>query len=84
MQKRKDWDSNERGPISWLMSKRSPRSKLYEWRVIQLKATPDRPIGYFEVANADDAIKAAIERHEISSPHEQARLAAQRVREIAT
>jgi hypothetical protein len=45
------------------MSKRSPRSKLYEWRAIQLKATPARLIGYFEGTNADDAIKAAIERH---------------------
>jgi hypothetical protein len=61
-----------------LHAKRSQRSKLFEWRVIQLKATPARLIGYFEGANANDAIEAAIERHEISSPHEQARLAAQR------
>jgi hypothetical protein len=30
------------------MPKRSPRSKLFEWRVIQLKATPTRLIGYFD------------------------------------
>ena len=50
------------------MPKRSPRIKLFEWRVIQLRATPARLIGYFEGANANDAIEAAIERHEISSP----------------
>jgi hypothetical protein len=32
------------------MPKRSPRIKLFEWRVIQLKATPARLIGYFEGA----------------------------------
>jgi hypothetical protein len=30
------------------MPKRSPRIKLFEWRVTQLRATPARLIGYFE------------------------------------
>jgi hypothetical protein len=33
-----------------------PRIKLFEWRVIQLKATPARLIGYFKGASAEDAI----------------------------
>jgi hypothetical protein len=47
------------------MPKRSPRIKLFEWRVIQLKATPARLIGYFKGASADDAIKRAIVEREI-------------------
>jgi hypothetical protein len=66
------------------MPKRSPRSKLFEWRVIQLKATPARLIGYFKGASAGDAIKRAIVEREISDPLTQSRLAAQRVREIST
>jgi hypothetical protein len=66
------------------MPKRSPRIKLFEWRVIQLKATPARLIGYFEGASADDAIKRAIVEREIGDPLTQSRLAAQKVREIAT
>jgi hypothetical protein len=38
------------------MPKRPPRIKLFEWRVIQLKATPARLIGYFKGASAEDAI----------------------------
>ena len=64
------------------MPKRPPRSKLFEWRVIQLKATPARLIGYFKGASADDAIKRAIVEREISDPLTQSRLAAQQVREI--
>jgi hypothetical protein len=65
------------------MLKRSPRIKLLEWRVIQLRATPARLIGYFEGASADDALKRAIVEREISDPLTQSRLAAQRVREIS-
>jgi hypothetical protein len=61
-----------------------PRIKLFERRVIPLKATPARLIGYFEGASADDAIKQAIVEREISDPLTQSRLAAQKVREIAT
>ena len=64
------------------MPKRSPRIKLFEGRVIQLRATPTRLTGYFEGASADDAIKRAIVEREISDPHTQSRLAAQKVREI--
>ena len=66
------------------MPKRSPRSKLFEWRVIRIKSTPAALVGYFTAADADQAIKAAIERYEINDPHQQAKLAAQKVREIAT
>ena len=64
------------------MPRRSPRIKLFEWRVIKIRSTPAALVGYFTAANADDAIKRAIAEREISSPHEQARLAAQRVKEI--
>jgi hypothetical protein len=65
------------------MPKRSPRSKLFEWRVIRIKSTPAALVGYFTAADADQAIKAAIERYEINDPHQRAKLAAQKVREIA-
>jgi hypothetical protein len=64
--------------------KRTPRIKLFEWPVIQLRATPARLIGYFEGASADGAIKRAIVEREISNPLTQSRLTAQKVREIAT
>jgi hypothetical protein len=41
-------------------------------------------VGYFTAANADDAIKRAIVEREISDPLTQSRLAAQKVREIAS
>ena len=66
------------------VAKGAPRIKLFEWRVIQLRATPARLIGYFKGASADDAIKRAILEREISDPLTQSRLAAQKVREIAT
>jgi hypothetical protein len=50
------------------MPKRSPRIKLFEWRIIRLRATPAQLIGYFEGASADDAIKRAIVEREISDP----------------
>src|SRR4030088_1353526 len=73
-----------RGALTYIcwMPKRSPRIKLFEWRVIQLRAPPARLIGYFQAANADDAIKRAIVEREISDPLMQSRLAAQKVREI--
>ena len=66
------------------MSKRSLRSKLYEWRITRIRGTPAAFIGYVEAPDAEQAIQAAISRYEISSPHEQARLAAQRVREVGS
>jgi hypothetical protein len=64
------------------MSKRSPSSKLYDWRITRIRATPAALIGYVEAPDADQAIKEAIAKYEISNPHHQARLAAQRVKEI--
>jgi hypothetical protein len=63
------------------MSKRSPRSKMYEWRIIRIRSTPAALIGYVQAPDADQAIEEAIAKYEIK-PHEQARLAAQRVKEI--
>jgi predicted chitinase len=64
------------------MPKKSPREKLFEWRVVRIKSTPAAIVGYVQAPDAEQAIKAAIERYEISSPIEQARLAAQCVKEI--
>jgi hypothetical protein len=49
-----------------------------------VSSNPARLIGYFEGACADDAIKRAIVEREISDPLTQSRLAAKKVREIAT
>ena len=64
------------------MPKRSPREKLFEWRVIHIKSTPARLIGYVQAPDAVQAVKEAIARYGIDNPQEQARLAAQRVKEI--
>jgi hypothetical protein len=64
------------------MSKRSPRSKLYEWCTTRIRSTPAAFVSYVEAPDADQAIEAAILQYGIKSPHEQARLAAQRVREV--
>ena len=64
--------------------KRTPRIKLFEWRVIKIRSTPAALVGYFTAANADDAIKRAIVEREISDPLTQSRLTAQKGREIAT
>jgi hypothetical protein len=61
------------------MPKRSPREKLFEWRVIKIRSTPGTLIGYFKAATAADAIQAAIAERGISDPLTQSRLAAQRV-----
>jgi hypothetical protein len=65
------------------MPKRSPRIKLFEWRVIKIRSTPAALVGYFTAANADDAIKRAIVEREISDPRTQSRPAAQKVREVS-
>jgi hypothetical protein len=41
-------------------------------------------VGYVEAEDAEAAVKEAIARYGISNPHEQARLAAQRVKEISS
>jgi hypothetical protein len=58
------------------------RSKLYEWRITRIRGTPAAFVGYVEAPDAEQAVKAAISQFGISNPHEQARLAAQRVREV--
>jgi hypothetical protein len=55
-----------------------------EARVIKIRSTPAALVGYFTAASADDAIKRAIVEREISDPLTQSRLAAQKVREIAS
>jgi hypothetical protein len=64
------------------MSKRSPRTKLFEWRITRIRSTPAAFVGYVQAPDAEQAIQGAITQHGITNPHEQARLAAQRVREI--
>lgn len=66
------------------MPKRSPREKLFEWRVVRIKSSPAVIIGYFKAPTAEHSIKAPIAEREISDPTTQSRLAAQKVREIAT
>jgi hypothetical protein len=61
---------------------KAKRSKLFEWRITRIRSTPAAFVGYVEAPDAERAIQAAISRYEISNPHEQARLAAQRVREV--
>ena len=65
------------------MSKRSPRSKLYEWRITRIRSTPAAFVGYVRAPDADQAVKEAIVKYEISNPHQQARLAAQQAKEIS-
>ena len=65
-----------------LMSKRSPRPTLYEWRITRIRSTPAVLIGHVEAPDADQAIQEAIRKYEITNPHDQGRLAAQRVKEV--
>jgi hypothetical protein len=64
------------------MPTRSPRTQLFEWRVVRIRSFPAAIIGYFKAANADEAIKQAIAEREISDPTTLSRLAAQKVREV--
>jgi len=50
------------------------------WLVTRIKGTPAAVVGYVEAADADSAIKAAIERFEITDPEQQRRLAARPVK----
>ena len=63
------------------MPKRTPREKLFEWRITRIRATPAL-IGYVQAPDAEQAVKEAIARYWIDNPQEQARLAVQRVKEI--
>jgi hypothetical protein len=60
------------------MSKR-PRAKLYEWRITRIRSTPAALIGYVQ---APDAEPRKPSRDTGSATQQQARLAAQRVKEI--
>jgi hypothetical protein len=64
------------------MPKRLPHSKLYEWHIVRIRATPAVLVVYVQAADEEQAIKEAIARHGIGSPQRQARLTAQRVPEI--
>ena len=64
------------------MPKRSPPPTLYEWRITRIRSTPAVLIGHVQAPDADQAIQEAIRKYEITSPQEQERLAAQRVREV--
>jgi hypothetical protein len=56
--------------------------KIYDWRITRIPSTPAALIGHVEAPYAGHAIKEAIAKYEISRPHEQARLAARRVKEV--
>jgi hypothetical protein len=49
------------------MSRRSPRSKLYDWRITRIRSTPAAFVGYVEAPDAKQAIYAAISQYEIKS-----------------
>jgi hypothetical protein len=64
------------------MARRSPPSeKLYEWRITRIRSTLAALIGHVQAPDAERAIKEAIAKYEIRA-HEQARLAAKRVKEV--
>ena len=56
--------------------------KLFEWRITRIRVTPARLIGYVQAAGGEEVVKEAIVRYWISNPQQQARLTAQRVKEI--
>jgi hypothetical protein len=61
---------------------KNAREKMSEF-VDMSGADPDaRLIGYVQAPDAEQAVKEAIARYGIDNPQEQARLAAQRVKEI--
>jgi len=64
------------------MPKRPSRPIQHEWRITRIRSTPAVLIGHVEAPDAEQAIKEAIRKYEITSPQEQERLAAQRVREV--
>ena len=49
----------------------------HKWRIVHLKGTPAKTIGYVEAPDADSAIKKAIEEFKIE-PAIQGRLVAER------
>jgi hypothetical protein len=72
-----------RMPSVFGMARRSrPSEKLYEWRITRIRSMPAALIGHVQAPDAERAIKEAIAKYEISSPHERARLAAVRVKEV--
>jgi hypothetical protein len=58
------------------------RKTLREWRSTRIRSTPAALIGHVQAPDAERAIKEVIAKYEISSPHEQACLAAQRVKKV--
>ena len=56
------------------MPKRLPHSKLYEWHIVRIRATPAVLVVYVQAPDEEQAIKEAIARHGIGSPQRQARL----------
>ena len=56
--------------------------KLFQWRIIRIKASPAAVLGHVNAPDADQAIKQAIREFGITDPEQQKRLAAQPVKEI--
>jgi hypothetical protein len=56
---------------------KKPEKPDHKWRIIHLKGTPAKTIGYVEAPDADSAIKKAIEEFKIE-PAIRGRLVAER------
>jgi hypothetical protein len=54
-------------------------ASLHQWRISRLKSTPAITLGMVEAADAEGAIKAAVEKFGITDPWQQSRLVAQRI-----
>jgi len=57
-----------------------PEQKIFQWRIVRIKAFPAAVIGHVNPPDADGAIKEAIREFGITDPEQQKRLAAQAVR----
>jgi hypothetical protein len=56
--------------------------KIFQWRIIRIKASPAAIVGHVNAPDAEQAIKEAIREFGITDPEQQKRLAAQPVKEI--
>jgi hypothetical protein len=76
-------DSTASAPYLWAMSKR-PSSRrttaeLPRWQISRIKAAPAADVGTVQAADAEAAIRTAIEQFGIKNPQHQQRLVARRI-----
>jgi hypothetical protein len=57
-----------------MVKRPKPPQKISRWRISRIKSTPAVEIGYVEAADAEQAIKTAIERYGMTNPVHQQRL----------